>query len=303
MEPTTPPLSWEEFLRKVPDFSIALDGFVADCTKLDLERHIANFNHHENCNRLATNATCGQILMANRMGLFQAFRKNQEVEINVYVNDCDEDVCMSIFLLKYGYLTEHAINPNLNKLVSICDSLDRTGGVYPFPKDLPILKNLAWIFEPYRRSRQNGTLYNKDKDEYISILEDVENRIMKFIVGEAKQINVDTRYDVLGGGKGWSLVHEIGSQARTGMVSDGIQAYVSAKQRQSGQWQYTIARISPFIPFPVLKIFNRLNEVENLKDNKDCWGGGDLIGGSPRVNGSSLSPKEIESIINEFIQK
>jgi hypothetical protein len=51
-----------------------------------------------------------------------------------------------------------------------------------------------------------------------------------------------------------------------------------------------------------------LNELNNhefsCKDKtNDIWGGSNIIGGSPRVNGSRLSPKEVETIINEFLKK
>ncbi len=297
MRPKEPPRQWEEFLQNTEPYAIALDGYVCDSTRFDSDKHIANFNHHENCDRLATNATCGQILMAARMGLFDSFRKDTQV----FVNDCDEDVCLSLFLLKHNWWSEQTLNPSLNKLVNVCDSLDRTGGFYPMPKNLPLLKEIAWIFEPYRRSRQSGSLYKKDTSEYLGIVEDVENRILRHLTGSGKQLELDCSYNVVGQGKGWSLVEESGSQARMGLACDGIKAFVSVKQRPDGSWQYTIAKSSPFISFPVSDIFKLLNKIENLQDSKDQWGGGDTIGGSPRVKGSTLNPEQITKAINEFL--
>lgn len=51
-------------------FSIALDGYVNVGPRFDHEGPRVNFNHHEEVDRLATRATCGQVLMAIRQGLF-----------------------------------------------------------------------------------------------------------------------------------------------------------------------------------------------------------------------------------------
>ncbi len=94
VEPRTPPLSWEEFCQKTGPFSIALDGFVGTGPRFDENGPRANFNHHEEVSRLETRATCGQVLMAIRQGLFDCFRDEQGVQVSAYVNDCDEDVCL-----------------------------------------------------------------------------------------------------------------------------------------------------------------------------------------------------------------
>ena len=59
--------------------------------------------------------------------------------LDVYANDCDEDVCMSWFLLKNHALTQQALNPALNRLVHMVDMLDTTAGAFPFPEDMPSL--------------------------------------------------------------------------------------------------------------------------------------------------------------------
>ena len=305
VEPKQAPMTWEEFIKTKPKFSLALDGYVNTGPRFAPDGPYMNANHHEDVDRLATRATCAQILIAIRQGLFSAFRKNSEAHVEVYVNDCDEDVCTSWFLLKNFYMVENSMNPQVNKLVHLEDMLDATAGTYSLPADLPTIRKLAWVFYPYRSFRLNGGLSNKNEEDYREIISDVERRIMSFINGAAEEMHLDCNYKVVGGGPEWKLVNEIGAHARHGMLSDGIRAYVSVRPRANETFTYTIGKTSPFINFDVNGLLTELNKAEfsNQKDIKDIWGGGNLIGGSPRVNGSKLKPSEVESIINNFIKK
>ena len=293
-------MGWDEFRRQTPAFSIALDGYVAARPNFDATGPWLNLNHHEEVDRLATRATCAQVLMAIRQGLFTCFRDQNGPRASVFVNDCDEDVCTSWFLLKHGYLAEHALNPSLNRLVQMEDALDATAGAYPYPSDMPMLRELAWIFEPYRQFRISGEIDRKDAASYTRVVTDVEHRILQHITGHGGQLPLDTRYERIGGGKGWSLLREIGAQARTGAFGDGIRSYVAVRQRPDGRWTYTVGRMSPFVPFDVPRILAALDAAE-APAGSDRWGGGNTIGGSPRVRGSALSPDDVAKIVDSVI--
>ena len=301
VEPKTPPMSWENFCQK-EKFSIALDGYVADGPKFNSTGPHLNFNHHEAVSRLETRATCAQVLMAIRQGLFRRFRDANGPHATIYVNDCDEDVCTSWYLLNNSYISSQIIDPLLNRLVFMEDMLDATAGAYPFPPDLPSLKEMAWIFQPYRQFRTWG-LDRKNADEYRGIITDVEHRIKMYLAGNAKQISLDTEYQRVGGGKDWALIQEVGAYAKTGAYADGIQAYISFRERPNHRWTYTVGRMSILIPFEVPKILQHLNSLEGLENSPDRWGGGDTIGGSPRVAGSKLSPLELQKAINSLLEK
>ncbi len=295
--PQISPLTWEEFCNNSPKYSIALDGYVYGAPRFDSFGPRCSFNHHEEVDRLATRATCGQVLMAIRQGLFTCFRDKAGPQANVFVNDCDEDVCTSWFLLKHEHLAKNHSYPSLNRLVYMEDALDSTAGAYPFPVDLPVLEQLAWVFQPYRNYRLMGGLERKDPDSFRGIITDVENRIMKHITGGGESISLDTRYARCGtGGKDWVMVKEVGAQARTGLFGDGHTAFVSVRERDDGKWTYSIGRMSPFVPFDIPKIFETLNQIEGCTGT-ESWGGGNTIGGSPRINGSSLSPEKVTEII------
>lgn len=300
-------MSWEEFCNTVPPYSASLDGFVNTGPCFNENKIIVNFNHHEGCDRLATRSTCAQILMAIRQGMFAKFRDHTGPKLNVYVNDCDEDVCTSWFLLKYHHLVDSAMNPSINRLVSMEDALDATAGAYPFPADLPALQELAWIFEPYRQFRLNGGLDKRDASSFRSVIVDVEHRIMHHMLGQGDKLSLDVRYDVIGGGNGWVMVKEIGAHARTGMFGNGIKAYVSVRVRNSehhfhgDRWTYTLGKLSPFIPFDLLKLTEVFNKEDSTVTELDKWGGGNNIMGSPRIAGSALSPDELSQLIKDTL--
>ena len=96
------------------------------------------------------------------------------------------------------------------------------------------------------------------------------------------------------------MVEELGRDGRVGALMDGIDAYVVAKE-DGERWRYTVGRLSEYIPFDVPGLLTHLNEVEGTEE--DRWGGSDIIGGSPRVNGSKLSPSELETVINGYLKQ
>ncbi len=306
MRPDRPPIEWEDFAKNFPTFSIALDGAVAGGPNFLLrpDGPLATFNHHEGCDRLATRATCRQVLMAIRMGLFQSFRNStNEVKITALCDDCDEDVCLSVFLLKHGHLFEHPFNPALNRLVAIEDELDATAGSYPYPPDLPIMRQIFWIFEPYRLFRHSGGLSRLNPREFESVVTDVESRITRHIMGEGEAISPDIRYGTIGVNRGWSIIKEVGVDARLGAIGDGIKAYVLVRARPNGRFTYIIGRVSAFIAhFNNDNIYEALNQAEGLATNPDRWGGGNTIGGSPRIAGSGLDPEELAGIVNSVVK-
>lgn len=305
VDPTIVPMTWKQYCKSYSTHSIAIDGFVIGGPNWQGTNEggpRANFNHHENVDRLATRATCAQVLMAIRHGLFNQFRdSNGSILINIDSNDCDHDVCTTIALLRHSHMVDNAIAPSVNRLVDMVDKLDTTAGAYPFSPDLPFLEELAWIFEPYSIFRLNGGLDNRNGNEYISIINDVENRILSSIVGKGKVIPLDTRYEVLQSGNGWVSVKEIGGNARTAMFHDGIRAYVAPRERNDGGYTVTLGRMSAYVDFDLDALYYNLNKEEGLLDSNDKWGGSNTVGGSPRVKGTSLSLEIIYKVINDVI--
>lgn len=296
VEPTKVPVDKQTFCRTSPPFAIALDGYVNGGPWFASSGPRANFDHHSGVERLATRATCAQVLMALRMGLFQTFRDSSGPRAEVFVNDCDEDVCTAWALIRHHTLVTGTINPLVNRLVAMEDALDCTAGAYPFPADLDALRELAWVYEPYRRIRLSGQLDRKDTTSFEGVITDVEHRILQHVTGKGRELPIDLRFERVGGGNGWTMVREIGAQARTGMFAEGIRAFVAVRDRPDGRYTYTIGKMSPFVPLNLTALANTLNIAEGT--TTDQWGGGDTIIGSPRVGGSRLAPTEVAELVH-----
>lgn len=301
--------SWKRFCSDADCFAIALDGYVSDAPKFDAERKIANFNHHEKVDRLATRSTTGQVYVAIKQGLFQTFcNVSGEAVAKIYVNDPDQDVATSVWLLRnHQRVMGGKSEPLITRMVGVVDLLDTTGGLYPLDPKMDIRRELAWIFEPYVAFRKSGMLQKLNADEMASIIDVVGSRITEYTLGRGKKTALDCRYEVLARsefGYPWAMIREIGLDARAKLVSDGIDAFISMTPRGVGRWTYTVAKASQFIPLEIDKVFFFLNQAEGIsQDASDKWGGGETIGGSPRASGSTLSPANVVKILEWHCEK
>ena len=297
MNPNDSPMSWQDFAQKSPGFSVAIDGYVGEGPNevvFSPEGPRQNMNHHEGVYRPATLATCQQSLMAVRTGFFDTFRDKTGRKLNIFANDCDEDVCATVFCLRNSHLVEGTINPAVNRFIGVTGVMDVTGGSYPLPPDLPYLEEHTWIVEPYLRFRAHGGLDRfRNPDDFSLVVEEVNTRIMQHILGNGKRVTLDTDYDVLRRGNGWALVKEIGSRARLRMFDEGIHAFVSIAERGDGKLRATVGRFSGYTKFPVQKILEAFNTAEGLGPTDDKAGGSDLIGGTSRKNGTTLTVDQL----------
>ena len=299
VHPEVPPLSWDTFRETHPVGSIALDGYVGEGPKFDPSGPYENLNHHEEVDRLATLSTAQQVLTKVKMGLDKAYMVDGIFSPKVYVNDCDQDVCAAWFLLNNIDQTKHS-SPALNRFINVAGNLDVTAGAFPYDRNLKILGELAWVFEPYTLFRASGEMAKKDGSQYRSVICDVERRIQQHVMGRGESIALDTRYERIGGGNDWTMIQELGKDGRVGALADGIEAYICAQQTGDQTWRYTVGRLSEYISFDIPALLDLFNQEEGLTEAPDRWGGATIIGGSPRVCGSKLSPGEVEAIVNTY---
>lgn len=280
--------------RQHPPYSIALDGYVSGAPFLEVRADgpRRNFNHHEGVDRSCTLATCEQVRRAVLLGLYDLFRSASGYRAELWVNDCDQDVALSTWILMHP---ERAAEPAVRQLSQITDLLDSSGGMFPMRHELPLLAQVRWVFEPYAEARSRMAAWAAS--DLRAVIEQVHDRITRFVDGRGvpeQPISEVAAYTDLFVDS-WHLVEVHRPQARDLLVAAGVRAAVELTSRSADRFVYSIWRRSEYVTwFPLPALYDALNEAEGTPGG---WGGAATIGGSPRGTGSRLSPAQVRSVI------
>lgn len=297
VDPRVNEMSWSEFVATKPPYSIALDGYIAESPHFDSDGPYLNLNHHEGVPRLETRSSSAQVRVHVQQGLFHRFRNRRSSHAFVWVNDCDQDVCLAWTILSDPDVLN---SEEFLRLLDIVDMRDTCGGFCAPPLRPEDSDVLAWIFEPYQTFRFSGRIAKRRSGEFRQVIEEVKDRVLAHLNGHGEQREVGMDYSVMHAGSSWVMVDESTTDARMRMHADGHRAFVSAKRRADGNWQYSIGRSSPLIRFPIPQILDGLGRAE--RDPKHTWGGSELIAGCNRVFGSSLAPKVVALVVEQVLR-
>jgi hypothetical protein len=231
-------------------------------------------------------------------------------EATIYINDPDQDTSLATWLLLNHHLFDGIqSHPNINRLLALTDRLDITGGAYPMRLDDEILSMHSWVFEPYQELRTSGSLAQADEAVMRNCLDAVHLRLNALLVGQAGRRVPRTDAKILYDSPyGYKIIDETGgNEARYALFSQGMDAFVSlVATRPDGRYVYSIGRRSRYVNFPVTRLYRLLNHAEygdswTIKSD-GIWSGSDIIGGSPRGQGSSLSWERLRDIIDDRLK-
>lgn len=298
-------MTWQEFLKTTPQRSIALDGVVQGGPNYDQKTQHINFDHHDGVVREATMSTAMQVYFAIKGGLMEALTVNGKVDAAMYINDTDQDTALAVWhLLHYKLFEGTKSIPAMSRLLALDDRWDITGGAFPMNLDDQLVRQHTWVFQPYANLRRSGALSQATEDILLDNLEAVLGRLNRFMMGQAEEVELDTRHEILYDSPQYKIVDEIGgNEARYYLFSKGMNAFVSLVARRiDGRFVYTIGRRSRYIQFPVDLLYDDFNAVEGF-DRNNGWNGSDIIGGSSRTNGSGLPWEQIRDIVNHRINQ
>lgn len=296
-------MNWEDFCAHTPRHSIALDGFVYDPPHYDAKTKHINFDHHKGVVREATMSTAMQVYYALQKGLFPHFAKKSQ-ETHIYINDCDQDTALALWLLKnHESLKDSEKLKRIEALVYHVNKQDVTGGTFPVDSNSDLVRQIRWIFEPYNQLRKSDQFADSDSAILYDVLEKVFQRMDLFVAGQARESSLDDRYDILFHSAQFMVVNEIGGiDARTALLSrfPEIPLLVSlVSEREDGRLVYTILKNSIYADISMEDLYQKLNQLEEKKENPNAWGGSDLIGGC-RNRGSKLIPQEINKFLMTY---
>lgn len=297
-------VSRDDFITRAPARSVGLDGYVSGAPFFMMTERgpLRSFNHHEAVDRSCMCATCEQCRRAVLMGFYDVFRASGVRDASVFVNDCDQDVCMASWILLNP---DRAAEPLVRTLCQIVDLLDMSAGAFPMPREARMLNQVRWVFEPYNRFRSSGAA--QTVSAVTSVISDVHARIDQFVMGRALELEITGSYEIIRSGRGWSLVRPSDQTAREKMISDGIRAAVELVATDGDRRRYSLWRASEYIvSFPLERILCALRASEDaahgrLLGTNESWGGSATCGGSPRALWSRLSPDDVCDVIDQIV--
>jgi hypothetical protein len=249
-----------------------------------------SFDHHSGegieVDRFNYPSASAQIY-SNREGLLRNFSVGRSFFAHVYVNHGDQDSCLSLWQLENldRVLKDEG---RLRKLVDIEDLIDRMAGVCRLDFTDPLVREQAWIFQPYSDLRMQGRTYHMAVEGLTVLLRAVEERITAYADGKAQQIDLDDRYEMLQRGKTWGMIREIGPYARCNLLFNGITTIANTRTLEDGRHIHTIIDRSGEEDGLLDLMRNLFNEIEGLSAaTKFSWGGAKGMLSSPLV-GSNL---------------
>ncbi len=290
-----------DFCATKPSHSVALDWYVSHAPIVNTYTKHFNFDHHAWVNRLVTRSTMWQVYFAIKQWLFDCLSHKKG---SMYVNDADQDVCISSWLLTCQEDLKHwSFDKQMQKLIEFQDPLDVTWWMYWINPNDSFSQTSAWIFEPYTNARTSDILETMGAEDMEDLIRKVWQRIDMYIDYSAEQIELDTSYSRIWWWKWWLMIEESWFYARMQLIVEWVTAFVSVKQLDQEKWKYSIGKKSPFIDFPITQLYQALNEAEGMPDIHQWRWWSDLIGWSSKKYHSALSPEEVEKIINDALEK
>ena len=271
-------------LEELPAYSIAIDGAVAG-PALDTENNRYSFDHHAGCFRFCTQASCEQARTAILLGL------NPE-KFNLYLNDCDTDVCMTVWLLQNP---DRIKEPLVIKLVNAIGIVDSHAGAICING---MTKTVEWVSSvevDFKRDKSNYE--NLSNGNLRHILDATLRRIDQYVDGEAaidiSKQEVHNEYKILRNENDYIVVQSENSHIYSTLYAAGFNKIVLVRPLENGSLAVSIAKRSDFVDnFNLNKMYEKLNQIE------PGWGGGSSIGGAPRNADGTRSKLKLEQILD-----
>lgn len=284
--------TWDSFLAARPG-SVGLDGVVAGPSRQSPTGH-RNFNHHEGVDRLSCRATCEQVLLFLGLGLWTRQATMGRGLVDVFVNDADADVSLSVWLFRNRH---RVVEAAVQRLVALEGAVDTAGGVWPDYIDDATIGEVAWVFSPYDEAREH-VLPTADGPAMAIIIGETGDRISAWADGRGGRVTPTGDFEEIERRGRMVAVREHGPLARTAMRRAGFSAFVAVREAQ-GATVATIGVLDPAVELDLSRVYSTLNRIEGCGP-LDHWGGSDtIVGGSPRMAGTTLSVSTILDVMAE----
>jgi hypothetical protein len=265
--------------------SIALDGHCLG-PAIDPERRRFSFDHHGECLRHATAATCQQVFDALLLGL-------DPTECDVYLNDLDADSVLAAWLLANPGRVHESL---VRELVGNTGARDAHGPAYRLGNPALVAGYHDGALAPLDQAKRSGQYQSCDLSGLLKLCLE---RTSAFLDGKSV---TDTRtgarasFSITHRGSGWVMATgEKGAFAS--LYEAGHPRVVLKREQSDGTTAYTIAKQSEFVAgFPVGPTSRAGSILAALAANEAGWDGSTTVGGAPRHPDGSQSRLASETV-------
>ncbi|MFN8578234.1 MAG: hypothetical protein U0354_15460 [Candidatus Sericytochromatia bacterium] len=277
-------------INDLKPYSIALDGAVRG-PYFDNKNMIFSFDHHENCIRHISSATCVQVMEALMLGF-------EPKGYTIFINDIDSDTVLSFFLLENPKYIEDKFFVNLVNIIGKIDALGPAYQLFEQEEDLLFTFNKV-VMSKYNELKETGDYNNYDLSNLL--YESCSNlrewlKSPSILKKEIREFNYNI--EPVTNNKEWIMVN--GDYYLFGeLYKKGFNRIIAWKLLPNNTYSYTIAKKSEFVIWDINNIIKGLNLIES------GWGGGSTIAGAPRnADGtrSKIKPEDLVDIINKLMK-
>jgi hypothetical protein len=294
--------------RKLGERVILIDGVGQFGPLFDNTRQVYNLDHHEGCIRSVTLASCEQALVLVLQGL-----ELDRADWTVYANEPDLDTIFAIWvLLNHRRIPE--LGPQardvLLPLIRLEGAIDANGAElaeFCGLRQETLRESQAILDRLFERARGRDSLAADgspvDLLEFtLGMLIEIDQLVYStddlrdFADVEQEYGHVDIGHDrVAVVGRDPSGIYEV--ERRLKRVW-GERLGLIALEKRPGH--YTLRRVSSVGRVGLRPAYERLNLLDPAIDGRPPekrWGGSDDIGGSPRPDGSGLTPEKLIKVL------
>lgn len=299
--------------RRLGERTILLDGAGAFGPLVDDSAHLYNLDHHQGCLRSFTLATCEQALILVRKGL-----ELDKGEWTIYANEPDLDSLFAIWvLLNYrrvrGFSAE--ARDRIVPLLLLEGAIDANGFDFadycglPEPELSRRRETLDRLHRLELEARRRGEWAGGELQEFCRRMLREIDRIAFLPEDLEDEVAVEEEYGHVDIGQGRVAVvcrdsagiYEV--ERRLKKIW-GDRLGIVALEKEPGH--FTLRRSAALAGIDLTTAYDRLNLFDPAVDGRPPgkkWGGSDDIGGSPRREGTGLSPQEIAKILKLAYKK
>ncbi len=287
--------------------TIFLDGVYTGAPFCDNEMRQYSLDHHADCVRAFTLATCEQAAVMLLQGL-----PLSAGSWDVYINDPDLDSLLATWVLvNHAELLrdERAMLRKVMPLIRLEGVIDAHGTdmdlLTAFPEKVQsnLRSKLDRMMEQERALKTAGKWHTADWHKYIRNTLELMDKMMfpDSALDALYEVQESGRVDLYGGRIGVLIESDLGIYEVESRLKSRFGALLGGIVLQTGPERFTLRLVDAFLPKDLTAVYTRLNRLDPNAKRGNQWGGSSDIGGSPRDGGTGMTGDEILAVVEDVL--